>query len=118
MSRDFYMILLFIAAPFMIGAIITVSYRTMAQQPTPPAPTPPAPMQSAPMQSAPKPSAPMPSAPMTPAPNSADDTSVTRGTTADPAAPAGKEQPILAYFLALAGVGGTLLIVCAPARKK
>ncbi len=80
-----------------VAAVLALSFEAPAQQPMTPAPMP---------------------AGSPAATNLADDTSVTRGTTADPAAPAGKEQPILAYFLALAGVGGTLLIVCAPARKK
>ncbi len=80
-----------------VAAVLALSFEATAQQPLTPAPAP---------------------AGSSAATNSADDTSVTRGTTADPAAPSGPQQPVLAYFLALAGVGGSLLIVCAPARKK
>lgn len=48
----------------------------------------------------------------------ADDTTITRGTTADPVEPTGPEKPVLAYFLALIGSAGAMLIVCTPARKK
>jgi len=47
-----------------------------------------------------------------------DDTTFTRGTTADLAEPSGPERPVFAYFLALVGSAGALLIVCTPSRKK
>ncbi|WP_020475414.1 hypothetical protein [Zavarzinella formosa] len=49
------------------------------------------------------------------------DDAVTRGTKIDPNDPkpeAGKETPVLAYFLALVGSAGVLFIICSPGRKK
>lgn len=54
-------------------------------------------------------------------PSPGGDDTVTRGTKIDPNDPkpdTGKEQPILAYFMALLATAGILFIVCSPARKQ